>query len=145
MDGLLDAVSEVIKLESDVNTKTKIVDNLKSMLVRFKDLRVYRTNSKSKYDFIMCCDEVNELVDSVGFTESSDGNVYAWPYAMFGDQQVYSTPPWYLIGIPNNNGFGIKPIEGIEASLESDGLPIKIILKIRQHLASKPPIDYMVG
>jgi hypothetical protein len=148
MDGLLKASEEVDRLNKDINTKVNILDGIKHLMTKFPDLMIYRSPSSTKHKFICCSSSVNNYVDSYDYTESNNVEpgevtyVFAWPYTTIDSINVYSNPPYYLIGAVNNKGFGIIPAEGWDDLLASDNISNSLIRKIRTFLKSKPPIDY---
>jgi len=140
MIHLVDPVSEIAKLEGDVNCRQQTLARMKCLFAKLPDLIVRKTPT----DYEMCSPTMNGVMDKYTIVVSDKHEVEILPYTTCESHIVCSFPSKFTIGYENIEcGFGIIPVQDWEQHMEDNGIGLSFILKTRRYLSSKPPISYI--
>ncbi len=124
-----------------------VIDAFKILFARLPDLTIFRPDPE-KADWYPCSKTVNRMADECHIHDFKRPNedftdIYAWPSTTIEDYKVYGDPPYIIIGRVNTAGFGVIPTADLEDLMDKEGIPFKVVRKIREHLNSRPAIFYM--
>lgn len=99
-------------------------------------LRVDTTSKVTK----LCTYEINYFANEIDFQfeDSLRAQVFSYEFGV----PLYADPPVFLLGKLNPNGFGYIPDKDWEEWMKYNNVNPDIIKKVKDVLASKPPVNY---
>lgn len=155
MSGLMDPVKEIERIEKDISVREASLSSIKALFARLPDLQVYKSSKDS--EIISCSSQMNgsmtdfipfhrdtEYLDEYGINtiKVSPKIVDVWLYTELDGLRVYSNPPYFTVGHENESGFGIVQNKEWESLMDSCGVSLALIRKVRTYLKSKPEISW---
>lgn len=88
----------------------------------------------------LCTPDMNPYVTEVDYSWEDKGVVSFYLYE--SGIPVYSDPPLFEVATINEKGLGYHPVKDWDVTLKGLNINPDIIKKVKNILASKPPIDY---